>query len=149
MPPVEDDLNELAVTAANTLVAAMGTELWPTVGSLVRRMLTRRGRRRAELTVALDRLAVAGALPAEPSDPPDSLGFEKPEAVRYWAEALAELVQEDSTLRPALAALAGLARPAPGPVEVHQQNTAHGFGRVYANQYGSQHFHARERQEPK
>jgi hypothetical protein len=162
MPSVEEELNELALTAANSLVAAMGTELWPTVGSLVRRMLTRRGQRRAELTEALDRLAVAGAMPAEPgpADSPgagggaegpggDCTGFDTVQAVRFWADALAELVWEDGTLRPALAALAGLARPAQGPEAVHQQNTAHGFGRVYANQYGAQHFYSSERQEPK
>ncbi|MEY9861100.1 hypothetical protein ABH935_006740 [Catenulispora sp. GAS73] len=153
MPAVREDLTELAASGAKSLVAAIGTDLWPMVRDLVRKVLIRRTRRRVELAQALDHMAAVAAAGQESTDTQDSAGkAAHSELVRFWAEALREIASQDPALRPALAALAGLTLPRPAPggtAVVHQQNTARGSGRLYANQCGSQHIHVREPQDLK
>ena len=148
MPDYREELTDLAAAGAKSLVASIGTDLWPTVRGLVHRILIRRTRRRTELAEALDHLAATAAGDPESVDPPAFADKAKQsEAVRFWTDTLAEIVSQDPALRPALAALAGLTlpRPAPSaPTSVNQTNTAHGSGHVYANQCGSQHIHVRE-----
>lgn len=151
MAGFQEELSDLAATGANSLVAAIGTDLWPTVRGVVHQVLIRRARRRPELAEALDHLAgtaVATAPDRESGQAPARAdGAARSEAVRFWTEALHEIVDQDPVLRPALAALAGLtlAHPAPpGPAAAHQENTAYDSGHVYASQYGSQHIHVHE-----
>lgn len=149
MARVDEELTELATAAANSMVAAMGTELWPSVSGLIRRLLIRRPRQRAELTVALDQLSAEGAVAVENDGGGALSPADRAETVRFWADALEQLVRQDAALRPALAALAGLTLPIPAPGAPRQQNSAHGFGRVYANQFGAQIIDETEQQGPK
>ena len=151
MPAVQEELTDLATSGAKSLISAIGTDLWPMVRDLVHRVLIRRSRRRTELAESLDRMATVTTADSEPTDTSDSTdGATCSEEVRFWAEALEEIVSQDPALRPALAALAGLTLPRPGSAVasvLRQKNTARGSGHVYANQFGSQHIHVREPQD--
>lgn len=154
MTGFQEELGDLAATGANSMVAAIGTDLWPTVRGVVRMVLIRHTRRRAELSEALDHLpgTATDPTPDPESEQPPVPGDEtaRAEAVRFWTEALQEVVNQDPALRPALAALAGLTLPrtAPAaPTTAYQENTAHDSGHVYATQHGSQHIHVPEPQD--
>lgn len=90
MPPLQEELTDLAASGAKPLAAAVGRDLWPTVRRVARRMLIRTTGRRTG----------SSPTPAAPST-------------------------------------------------VHQQNTAHSSGHIYASQCGSQHIYVLEPQDAK
>jgi len=122
-----EELAELAATAANSLVSAIGTDLWQGVKSLMAAILARSRHRRRELTVALDGLPQSSAANASELE----LGF--------WTEAIGQLLRYDPTAAAQVAALAAL-RGQATPGTTVQVNSAIGSGSVFAVQHGPQHF---------
>lgn len=130
MTTANDELTELAATAATSMVSAMGTDLWPAIKRSVLRLLSRRFTRRADLEVALDQHAAAETALVD--------DVARARIVRFWAESLEELVRQDLALLPELADLATVCAAARNG---YQRNTARGSGTLYANQYGAQHIY--------
>jgi hypothetical protein len=125
---MNEELAELAAGGATALVSAMGTDLWQEAKRLMGGVLTQvRGSRRTELSVALNRQSTAarGAVDAG--------------AVRYWTEALSQLLDRNPDLAQDVMALASLRIPE-RPGAVIQVNSATDSGEVFAVQHGTQQF---------
>ncbi|WP_031525372.1 hypothetical protein [Streptomyces sp. NRRL F-5123] len=125
---MNEELAEIAVSGAATLVAAMGTDLWHEAKRLMSDILARaRSSRRNELSAALDQPSTAhrGAVDGA--------------AVGYWAEALSQLLDRNPALAGDVMALAALRTPERPDVQI-QVNSATHSGEVFAVQHGSQHF---------
>jgi|SRR6185312_15021320 hypothetical protein len=123
-----EELTELAATAANTLVSAIGTDLWQGAKSAMAALLPRSGGRRRELAKALDRL------------PEARTAQDSARQRDFWTEAIGQLLSRDPGMAEQVAALAGLAGPA-APGHAVQVNSASGSGQVYAVQHGPQFIH--------
>jgi len=121
---MDEELTELASTAATALVSAMGTDLWQGARSLMRGILPRGGRRRRELTAALDAPAPAAAGDAD--------------LVDFWTAALAQLLDQDPTIAQKMRSLTQL-REQVRPGSPIQVNSATHSGEVFAVQQGHQH----------
>jgi hypothetical protein len=125
---MNEELAELAASGATALVSAMGTDLWQEAKRLMGGVLAQvRGSRRNELSAALTRQSTAarGAVDAG--------------AVRYWTDALSQLLDRNPDLAQDVMALASLRIPE-RPEIVIQVNSATNSGEVFAVQNGTQHF---------
>ncbi|MEV0484074.1 hypothetical protein AB0I69_26120 [Streptomyces sp. NPDC050508] len=125
---MNEELAELAASGATALVSAMGTDLWQEAKRLMGGVLAQvRGSRRNELSAALTRQSTAarGAVDAG--------------AVRYWTDALSQLLDRNPDLAQNVMALASLRIPE-RPDIVIQVNSATNSGEVFAVQNGTQHF---------
>lgn len=129
---MDEQLTELATSAANALVSAMGTDLWLEAKRLMRAILAHSGRRRTELTAALDQPQPPPAThqPGHAANPAD--------LVRFWSEALAQLLEQNPALAQHARALASI-RPLEQPGTLLQLNSATNSGEVFAVQHGTQH----------
>ncbi|MFI9273668.1 hypothetical protein ACIGXM_23565 [Kitasatospora sp. NPDC052896] len=130
---MNEELAELATSAATALVSAMGTDLWQEAKRLMSGILVHGGRRRRrELTAALDRLSTAG--PAHLT----GCGRDAAGLVRFWSDALAQLLEQHPDFAEHARALASLPiQEQPG--KQIQLNSATNSGEVYAVQNGTQH----------
>ena len=125
---MNEELAELAASGATALASAMGTDLWQEAKRLMSGVLAQvRGSRRNELSAALNRQSTAarGAVDAG--------------AVRYWTDALSQLLDRNPDLAQDVAALASLRTPQRPDIAI-QVNSATDSGEVFAVQHGNQHF---------
>ncbi len=125
---MNEELAELAASGATALVSAMGTDLWQEAKRLMGAVLAQvRGSRRNELSAALTRQSTAAR------------GAVDSGAVRYWTDALTQLLDRNPDLAQDVMALASLRIPE-RPDIVIQVNSATNSGEVFAVQNGTQHF---------
>ena len=129
---MNEQLAELATSAATALVSAMGTDLWQEAKRLMSGVLAHGGHRRGELAAALDRPPQAAA--AHDAD----RGGDAADLVHFWSDALARLLEENPALAQHARALASL-QIQERPGTLLQLNSASNSGQVFAVQHGTQH----------
>ncbi|MFG2967860.1 MULTISPECIES: hypothetical protein [unclassified Streptomyces] len=127
---MNEELAELAASGATALVTAVGTDLWQEAKRLMSGILARaRGGRRDELSGALDRQSTAAR------------GAVDSGSVRYWTEALSQLLDRNPEFAPDVRALAALGSRDRPDIAI-QVNSATDSGEVFAVQHGNQYFAA-------